>query len=114
MSNTSSDIKDWKNRIAHQVKYGWDNYICREIDLNRPRTDELWDMAGEMVGIIHETEIAASSLIWIKLDRPSNDWIPLQRSQIIRTVFSRFWIRNTAVPNTIFLIVGCNFDYITR
>ena len=110
MNGSDRDIQAWEGRLKQQELRGWDNYMRRRIDLSNARAAEQWGIAGEFFYV--EQVSSESAKAGIRLNRNTNDQIDLEIGTIIKTIFTSFYITNTAQSEQwIDVIVGINFEY---
>jgi len=104
------DISSWDQRLGDQVHRNWNNYTRRRIDLATARNDEMVSLAGEFLYV--EEVSSESALATLRLNRNTNDSIDLRRNVILKTIFNRLYLTNTAQAGEwIDLLVGVNFEY---
>lgn len=103
-------IKQWDERLADQVKRGWDNYKHLHIDLGAARIDQSYLIADEYLYI--EDSSSLDAVAKIKVNRRSNELLGLEKGVKIETVFVEIFITNDALEDEwLDLIFGINFKY---
>ncbi len=102
-------IDTWEQRLADQVKRNYKNYFTLRITLDAAANNQQHIAAGDMIYVkAISSSNAASS---IKLNRNTNEEIELKLHSKIKTVFTSFYITNTAQAGEwIDLLIGINFD----
>ncbi len=102
-------MDSWEQRLHYQVERGWKNYHKHRINLSVARADLSVYFAGDFFYV--EKTSSASALASVKLNRNTNESLDLQAGSRINTVFTQYFITNTAQSGEwLDVIVGINFE----
>lgn len=113
--SSDKDIKSWDQRLMDQVKLDWHNYEVISIDLSIARNNEPILVSGEYIYCLCEGGEVVNAQPRIRLNRNTNDELPLRMHTQIETVFNSIFFSNDAVAEAYLIFVtGINFKYINR
>lgn len=110
MNGSDRDIAEWDKRLGDQALRGWDNHKRNRIYLDTAKSIKQWIVVGEFLYV--EKVSSKSALATLRLNREKNDPIDLELGTVIKTIFCRLFITNTAQAGEwIDVITGINFEY---
>jgi len=105
-------IDTWEQRLQAQAKRAFENYKTVRIDLAVAHQDLEIAMAGDFFYVYEASDSAAAT---VKLNRNTNPPLPIEPESKIFTVFTKFYLTNTAQANAYMNIVsGINFEYVKK
>ncbi|RKY11458.1 MAG: hypothetical protein DRP65_04145 [Planctomycetota bacterium] len=102
-------IDTWPDRLRLQEKRGFENYKIITINLSSARANQWYNFAGDFLYV--ESVSSPSAAATIKLNRDRLDSLSLRLNTVIKSVFTGFYITNTAqAGESLTLIVGIDFE----
>jgi len=102
-------MHDWDKNLAEQVRRNFKNYASIKIDLSTARDNQAQPIPGDLFYVKKVSSRNVNATVRFNLN--TNEEITLKYQTKIKTVFTQFFITNTAqAGETIELIIGINFD----
>lgn len=99
----------WDERLADQVRRNFKNYYTQRIELDNAAENQEIIAVGDLIYI--KAVSSSNAAATIKLNRNTNEVIELNLYKKIKTVFTKFFITNSALAGEwIDLLIGINFD----
>lgn len=100
---------NWDARLKEQASRRFKNYKILAIDLSIARTNEEHPLPGDCLYVLEVTDV--TTLATVRLNAVTHEEISLSKNRKIKTVFTTFFISNTAqTGKTMTLIAGIDFD----
>jgi hypothetical protein len=99
----------WDDRLAEQVRRKFENYQVQRIALDNALVNKEIIAAGDVIYVAAVSSSSAAASI--RLNKSTNDLIPLEQKTRIRTVFTRLYVSCDAQAGEwIDVLLGINFD----
>ncbi len=102
-------MNDWDKNLDAQIRRSFKNYVPIKIDLSVARDNYAFPIPGDLLYVKKVSSRNVNAIVRLNLN--TNEEITLKYQTKIKTVFTQFFITNTAqAGETIELLIGINFD----